>query len=131
MLKDFGLKTAVEEAVTRITHPGLRIMVDIDGCEKRLEYTMELSLYRIIQELLNNIMKHSHATEATVELTCEDSMVQLCVKDNGIGLDQEELKRPKGIGLHSIQNRVGLLEGKLEVVSSRNKGTIFKIAIQL
>lgn len=129
VLKEFGLRNAVEEVVSRITHPGLKITIDIEGCDKRLDYTIELSLYRIIQELLNNILKHSQATEAAIELTCDESTVLLCVKDNGVGIDREELKKPKGIGLHSIQNRVDLLEGKLEVASSKNKGTRFKIDI--
>lgn len=130
VLKEFGLRTALEEVISRITHPGLKITIDMEGCDERLDYTMELSLYRIIQELLNNILKHSHATEASIELTRDDSTVLLSVKDNGVGIDKEELKKPKGIGLHSIQNRVDLLEGKLEVASSKNKGTSFKINIQ-
>ncbi|GAA4424899.1 hypothetical protein GCM10023188_05250 [Pontibacter saemangeumensis] len=129
VLKEFGLKTAVEEVISRITHPSLKITIDMVSCDKRLDYTMELSLYRIIQELLNNILKHSQATEASIELTCDQSSVMLCVKDNGIGIDREELKKPKGIGLHSIQNRVDLLEGKLEVATSKNNGTRFKIDI--
>jgi len=130
VLKDFGLQTAVEEMISRIANPSLKITTDIDGCTNRLDYTIELSLYRIIQELLNNILKHSQATEASIELTCEADKIVLKIKDNGIGIDKEELKKPKGIGLHSIQNRVDLLQSKMDIHSSKNKGSMFKITIK-
>ncbi|MFD3001921.1 CheR family methyltransferase [Pontibacter toksunensis] len=131
VLKDFGFKTAVEEAISRINNKGLRISLEINGFDKRLDYTVELSLYRIIQELLNNILKHAHATEAKILIECEEKSVYLRVEDNGIGIDEKDFHKLKGIGLSSIQNRVELLQGKMEVHGEKGKGSVFEIECTL
>ncbi|RDV14473.1 PAS domain S-box protein [Pontibacter diazotrophicus] len=127
VLKTFGLKTAVEEIISRISNSGLKISLEVNGFKNRLDYTVELSLYRIIQELLNNLIKHAQATEARIFLTCDDKTIYMRIEDNGIGIDKEDFNKLKGIGLSSIQNRVELLQGKMEVQGEKGKGTVFEI----
>ncbi|WP_461490849.1 CheR family methyltransferase [Pontibacter sp. HJ8] len=123
VLKEFGLKTAVEEVISRMSSSHLKISSKITGLGKKLNYNVSISLYRIIQELLNNIVKHSKATLATVELTSKKEGITLHVTDNGIGIDRKQLDRIKGRGLSSIQKRVELLEGNMEVKAQPGKGT--------
>lgn len=127
ILKDFGLKAALEEIISRFSSPKLKITLKTEGFDKRLDSFVELSLYRIVQELINNIIKHSEATKASIALKCEDNLITLAVQDNGVGFNKEELKSLKGIGLRSIQHRLDLLNGELEINSSKGKGSTFKL----
>ncbi|WP_425474769.1 PAS domain S-box protein [Pontibacter rufus] len=132
VLKEFGLKTAVEEIISMFSSPELSISSNISGFTKPVDYTTALSLYRIIQELLNNIVKHSGATEASVTLVRKKDTILLRVQDNGIGITKEEFNAKKGIGLSSIQNRVELLEGKMEIgCPGGGKGCVFEITCKV
>jgi two-component system CheB/CheR fusion protein len=130
-LKEFGLEIAIEEIISRFSGPQLLISSDLRGLEKPMNSSTSLSLYRIIQELLNNIVKHSEATEASVELIRKNDNILLRVHDNGIGIEKAALDARKGIGLSSIQNRVEFLEGKMKIESPRGKGCLVEIKFRL
>lgn len=87
----------------------------------------ELMIYRVVQEQINNILKHSGASNADIELTSKDSELILLVSDDGNGFDTAA--RSKGIGLQNIRSRVEFYSGKLEIISSAGKGCQFKIMI--
>jgi two-component system, chemotaxis family, CheB/CheR fusion protein len=128
ILKDFGLQAALKEMVKRFSTPNLKIELKINGFDKSTDSFVELSLYRIIQELLNNVIKHAEATQASINLSCKGKNVKMVLKDNGIGLNTKNLKSlkdMKGIGLRSIHHRLELLNGNLEVISDKDKGTTF------
>jgi len=131
VLRDFGLQSAIEEFVNRIAGSKLKITCDFEGMDAHLDDLAEISLYRIIQELLNNIIKHSEATEASIELIKEENRVYLRVQDNGKGFKNPIQTKRKGMGLSSIRNRVDLLEGKLKIDSRPNKGTVFEIKFKI
>ncbi len=126
VLKDFGLKIAIKEMAERFKTSHLKISTSVSGFDARINSTVELSLYRIIQELLNNMAKHAKATKASIELTAEEDLIVLEVRDNGIGIAEKELGKITGLGLHSIRNRVDLLGGNMEIKSGPGKGTVFK-----
>lgn len=87
----------------------------------------ELILYRIIQEVLNNIQKHAHATEAWIQFSHFEGESSILIEDNGVGFDPNSDK--EGIGLESMHNRVAYLNGELEIDSQPNKGTAVTIRI--
>lgn len=91
--------------------------------------TIKMHVYRMIAELLHNIQKHSRATRASVQVSREDTQLELIVEDNGIGLGQHELNR-EGIGLQNIRNRVQICKGTITIDSSA-KGTSIIIEIPL
>jgi signal transduction histidine kinase len=97
------------------------------GLETRIEKSSEIIIYRIVQELLNNILKHSGATEAFVQLVKEDNRLNVVVEDNGKGFDTAILETSKGVGWSSIRSRVEYLKGHVEVNSNRDKGTLVNI----
>jgi two-component system, chemotaxis family, CheB/CheR fusion protein len=130
VLRDFGLKTAIEELINRLTSNNLIITCDLVGVDKRFDDLIEISLYRIIQELLNNIIKHAQATEAHIELLNQKGFIYLRVQDNGSGFKEDETPNKKGIGLSSIRNRVKLLDGVLKVDSRMGKGTGIEIKVR-
>ncbi|MDB5261028.1 MAG: chemotaxis protein [Adhaeribacter sp.] len=130
ILRDFGLKTAFEELITRLNSPSLKITYDLVDLEGRFDDLVEISLYRIIQELLNNIMKHSGASEAHLEMENKKGLLYLRVQDNGTGFNLAEKKSGKGIGLSSIYNRVKLLDGKIKIDSRAGQGTSIEITLR-
>jgi signal transduction histidine kinase len=81
----------------------------------------ELSVYRIVQELLNNIVKHSRASEAVVQISYQRQLLSITIEDNGIGLSREDLPND-GMGLRSLQSRVSAMNGKIEFDSIAGQG---------
>ncbi|MGY2132218.1 sensor histidine kinase [Hymenobacter sp. HD11105] len=132
ILKDFGLKSALEELVKRIPRAGLHVHLYLTGSFNDLPQQLEVSVYRIVQELLNNIIKHAKAREAIVHVVHEDGHVAISVEDNGVGFDAAQVNaRHSGIGLTSIRNRVDLLAGTLSIDSRPGRGTIVSIELQV
>jgi PAS domain S-box-containing protein len=131
ILEDFGLETALNELVSRISKSGLELQFHASGL-KRFSPVVEIAAYRIIQELINNIIKHSKATVAGLEVVRENDRLHISVKDNGIGFEPGEVaKLHKGIGLTGMLNRVKLLDGKMTIESQPGKGTTISIELQL
>jgi signal transduction histidine kinase len=132
MLTKFGLDEALKEYCNTInTTNVVSVKYQSVGMDTRLEQSSEIIVYRIIQELLNNIMKHAAATEVIVQLVKEEERFSIIVEDNGKGFDQALLKDNKGAGLTSIQSRVDYLKGHLEIHSEAGKGTLINIEFKL
>jgi len=125
LLKDFGLKVAIEELCKRSSCKRLQIKTFID-IERRYDELTETSVFRIIQEFLNNIVKHSEATEAKILVSKNSNTLHIRVEDNGKGFLNEK-KKADGLGLHYIQNRVDQLQGELTIFSAPDKGTVAQI----
>ena len=98
-----------------------------DHLIENLSNNKKLIIYRIVQEQINNILKHSKATESQIELKTHNKRLQLLVKDNGIGFDPT--KKAKGIGLNNIISRVEMHNGDMEIISSPGKGCMLKVEI--
>ncbi|MBC5773099.1 PAS domain-containing protein [Pontibacter sp. KCTC 32443] len=131
ILKDFGLKRAIMDMCGSLKNKSLQLECEIENFETALDTYYELVLYRISQELINNILKHSKATEAKILLYQEEDLVYLKVRDNGIGM-KAAVTEHKGIGLRSIRDRVKLLNGTFEIsVPSSGKGTQVIISIPI
>lgn len=96
-----------------------------------LDPRIEMALYRITLEALNNVLKHASATEVVVELKSEDGKFVLKVKDNGIGFNQVEIAQKGGVGLSSMRERAEALGGLFEISSGVNQGTNITVKIPL
>jgi signal transduction histidine kinase len=128
LLEEFGLQAAIQHFCERFSHTGINFAYH--GFEQRLEKYLELAIYRITQELINNITKHSGATRARVELYKEGSHLILEAQDDGKGIESSARER-KGIGLKIISDRVELLRGNIEIESTLGKGTLITITLPL
>ena len=93
----------------------------------KIESRKELMIYRVVQEQLNNILKHSKAENATIYLTKKGNNLLLTISDDGIGFDVHQ--RPKGIGVQNIKSRVEFYSGALDIISRPGEGCKFKIII--
>ncbi|PRY16398.1 PAS domain S-box-containing protein [Pontibacter ummariensis] len=128
ILNDFGLEKAVEHFCRQYEQSPVKVNWEID-LEGRLASFLETALYRICQELLNNVMKHAQATQADVLLVQEDGEVTLKVRDNGKGISGEPGEM-KGIGLRTITDRVQLLNGTFSITTpSTGTGTLVTVKI--
>jgi len=124
-LVKFGLDTALRDFCTDINKSGaLQVSYQSIGLEgTKLEQTTAITLYRIVQELISNTLKHAAAKTAIVQLTKSNGQFAVTVEDDGKGFDTNILKLSKGIGWTNIQHRVDFLKGKLDVNSEPGKGT--------
>ncbi|MDZ4808590.1 MAG: tetratricopeptide repeat protein [Bacteroidota bacterium] len=101
----------------------LKVTFQAYGMDKRLNASTEIMLYRIIQELLNNIIKHSQATEVLVQFNRNDNRLHVNVEDNGRGFNTLEADGNNHAGLETVQSRVDYLDGKLSIESQQGLGT--------
>ena len=109
-------------------HPTTRFGCEVDGID-RLPPEIEITIYRIAQEGINNVLKHADATEAILQLQRQAAAVRFSIFDNGRGL--EKPLRPDGQGLMGISERVRLLGGKFDIQSAPGKGTRLTVTIPL
>lgn len=129
VLRDFGFAAGIHELGQRLSVPGFRIVTDINADFSKLNEEKQLYLFRIIQELINNCMKHAQASLAEIKMFEEDGLLKLTFKDNGKGFGVKvERSLLNGSGLRSIKNRIFLLNGEMDLESS-SVGTIIKIRI--
>ncbi len=133
LLKDFGLVIAVKKLVTQInSNNNFNIKINEFNFESRLDSRIEKILYRVCQEALNNILKHSHAKNVDIQLIKHDHSVVLLIDDDGVGFELEKVDLKSnfsGIGLISMKERVSALNGVFSIISEKNKGTEILIEI--
>ena len=131
-LVEFGLDTALKDFCNDINQSGaLGVTYQSYGLEKvSIDQTTAITIYRIVQELINNTMKHASAKTAIVQVTRTDASISITVEDDGKGFDTRILKSEKGMGWNNIQSRVEYLKGKLDVQSEPGKGTSVLIELK-
>lgn len=131
-LSELGLIAAVEDILAQISEDGQIIvntsMIDEDSI---IAEKVQVGLYRIIQEIMNNILKHAEAKEINFSLRKQANKIQLIVEDNGKGFSDEGRKKTEGIGLKGIYSRVDYLNGTIDLKSTPGKGTSYEILIPL
>jgi signal transduction histidine kinase len=126
-LKEKGLIMALREYIFEWENrTDIQVDLKIDG-EKKLPLDVEQALYRIVQECLANIARHSHANKAVVSLGYNTRWVEAIISDNGQGFDLEQT--PFGLGLHSMRERAVKLGGSLRLESNPGEGT--RLVIQV
>ena len=132
-LVKFGLDTALKDFCNDINQSGaVKVIYQSVGTEgTEIEQTASITIFRIVQELLNNIIKHASATQAIVQLNKMNEQMSITVEDNGKGFNTELLKNSKGIGWANIENRVEFMRGKLDVQSEHGKGTSVHIEMNV
>ena len=123
-LEFLGLAAAVQSHCLECSQQ-LRIPIDCqcDRVQKKLDGNMALSFLRVVQEALHNVAKHSRAKNITVRLNGSDHQLSLEIRDDGVGFDMETARLAAGLGLISMRERIHLIGGKFEIVSSPGNGT--------
>ena len=122
ILKDFGLARAVSNFIGRLPHSGMRIHFSTNLHAERFDADIEVILYRVICELINNSIKHSGAAEASVSLIRIDSLIRLDYRDNGCGFETGGVEQQEGMGTANIRSRISSLKGDFTLSSSPGRG---------
>ena len=132
-LMKFGLNAALKDFCTSINNSGVLKVIyqshDADNLD--ISQTASVTIYRIVQELLNNTIKHAAATKVLVQLNKEDNKLLLTVEDDGKGFDIASMQNASGIGWTNIKSRLDYLKGKLDIQSEPGKGTSVNIEMSL
>ncbi|GGK86756.1 PAS domain S-box protein [Rufibacter glacialis] len=131
VLVDFGLKSALKDLATRLSTNTFSVQCVVTGFDQPKNYEFETYLFRFVQELLNNVMKHAEATEALVQVVDKGKTVRVRVQDNGKGMPKNWASKAanKGMGLMTLRNRAKLLQGDMEIDSTPGEGTTITIEI--
>ena len=132
-LNHYGLKTALEDFCTQVAPADKpAITVSFFGDEIRYTRELELTVYRIIQELVNNSLKHASATTVNIQVFSEPQRLSVQVIDNGCGfVNNSDIYVAKGKGLENIYNRVTAMNGKLDIWSEPGQGTEISIEFEI
>ena len=124
-----GLKDAIEELIEKyFKNSGIVFDITIHGLNINNK-TIEIQLYRIVQEILSNVIKHAQAKQVLISIVQYNSDITLIVEDDGIGIT--DIRKKNGIGLFNITSRVNSMNGNFTIEKGINKGTIVTVEIQL
>jgi signal transduction histidine kinase len=126
-----GIAADIKSFIQKIDEESLKISFETQGFSDQLEYSEEVILYRVIQELINNVIKHAKATHLNILLQKTKNEIFVEISDNGIGFDYTKISQMEGLGLKNIKVRIDYLKGKFEYVANQPKGTTVKINIPL
>ncbi|MCE4064536.1 histidine kinase [Chryseobacterium gleum] len=131
LLMKYGLEVAIEEFASRISNNALDIHTEFINYSNSLSQEKQLIVYRIIQELVNNAIKHAETSEIIIQISEEQNQLNVTVEDNGKGFDLTALDVRKTAGFHNIELRVQFLKGTMNITSELNIGTSIEIQIPI
>jgi signal transduction histidine kinase len=126
-----GLSSAVKEFIDKIDSRVLKVNLYSEGLHERLDNNVETVLYRVIQECVNNVIKHSGANELDISLIKDADGIAATIEDNGKGFAVAEKMNAAGIGLKNIRTRIEYLKGTVDFDSAEGKGTLVAIHVPL
>ncbi|MET0462912.1 MAG: sensor histidine kinase [Chitinophagaceae bacterium] len=125
--KSFG--EALKDFINKIDHNTLNIHLYTEGLDQPLDASTEAMLYRIIQECVNNVIKHAHATILDISIIRDADGISATIEDNGRGFDTKEKARSGGMGLKNIHTRIEYLKGNIDIDSFPGRGTVISLQI--
>jgi two-component system NarL family sensor kinase len=127
----FGLDTALKDFCQSVGQSGALQLTyqSYDVNEASIPPIKAAAVYRIVQELVNNVIRHAQATRALVQLIREGDTLSITVEDSGKGFDKDILANSDGMGFLNLQNRVAYLNGKMDIQTSPGNGTTVNIEI--
>lgn len=130
-LLKLGLELALKDLCYSMNNNNVSIEFSPNEIQDSILETNQISIFRIVQETINNSLKHSNCSEIIVDCSQNGNLFLITVEDNGIGFNTNEMENFKGLGLKNINNRVELLNGNLDIKSTINNGTIINIELQI
>jgi two-component system, NarL family, sensor kinase len=124
-----GLSSAIKEFIDKIESKTLKVNLYTEGLNERLDNNIETVLYRVIQECVNNVIKHSGANQLDISLIKDNDGISATIEDNGKGFDSKAKIKNEGIGVNNIKARVEFLKGTVDFDSAEGKGTLVAIHV--
>ncbi|RYD55756.1 MAG: tetratricopeptide repeat protein [Sphingobacteriales bacterium] len=124
-----GLANGVRDFINRIDDRFIKIDLFIDGLHERIDPNVEAVLYRVVQECVNNVIKHSGANKLDISIIKDEESISATLEDNGKGFDTTDTTKFEGIGLKNIITRIKFLKGSVEWNSAPGRGTLVAIYV--
>ena len=124
-----GLASAIKEFIDKIDNRILKVNLYNEGLNERIDNNVEIVLYRIIQECVNNVIKHSGANQLDISLIKDADGISVSIEDNGKGFNTNDTTKFEGIGLKNIASRIDFLKGTVEFDSAAGRGTMVAIYV--
>lgn len=124
-----GLVSAVRDFITKVDERKLKINMEVQGLNERIDENVEMVLYRVIQETVNNVIKHAKANRLDIQIIKDLDGLSVMIEDNGVGFDAKNINKDDGLGLKNIISRITYLKGTVDFDSSLGKGTLVSIFI--
>jgi len=132
MLDLFGIKAAIHELTDDFKQrTNIACEVSLPDEDVAIGHKLEITVYRMLQEMLNNVVKHAQATQVDVILDVDEDHVALTVRDNGVGIPPDRRDSPGTYGLRGLQERAAFLGGNLSIAPGRNGGTVVTVQLPL
>jgi two-component system NarL family sensor kinase len=128
-LLESGLALVIKQFIENIENDSIKVNFLSKGFEEHFDDTIETILYRILQECVNNVLKHAKASRLDISLIKDEDNISLTIEDNGSGFDLTDKQKYQGMGLKNLQNRVNFVKGKVEVDSHPGQGTLVSVYI--
>ncbi|MFC6100004.1 ATP-binding protein [Olivibacter domesticus] len=125
-----GLKTALADLCNALTTKMTYVVLEVDGIQRNMDEMVQVNIYRIVQELLNNAIRHGMASHIIVQCLQNGNLFLITVEDNGKGFDPYNTDG-EGIGLSNIRNRVEYMNGNIKIDSAENQGTTVHVELFL
>jgi signal transduction histidine kinase len=130
ILDDLGLPAALRwQAAEFAKHTGARVQVDAPEALDPIDRAVALALFRIFQETLTNIARHAKANLVDVKLSANDGALVLQIRDDGVGVTEQDLRKPTSLGIRGMRERAQQLGGDLSVSAAPGSGTTVIISI--
>ncbi len=126
-----SLSTAVRDFIDKLDKKALNVHIYTEGLDERLDSNMESVLYRVIQECVNNVIKHAEANTLDISITRDETEISVTIEDNGKGFDVQKKSESGGIGLKNIRSRIEYLKGTVDFDSKPGKGTLVAVHVPL
>lgn len=124
-----GLAKAIADFIDKIDQRVLKVQLHTEGLNVRLHENIEIVLYRVLQECVNNVIKHAGATHLDISLIHDHDGISVTIEDNGKGFLMNEISDQSGLGLKNMKARVEYLKGEIDFNSTPGKGTLVAIHI--
>ncbi|MFC4263733.1 tetratricopeptide repeat protein [Ferruginibacter yonginensis] len=130
-LLKFGLTKAIKEFINRLDDSIIKVSIHAEGLNERLPTNIETVLYRVIQESVNNTLKHAAANRLDISIIKTSDEISVLIEDDGKGFNVQQISNAEGIGIKNMLSRVNYLKGTIDFASEPNKGTLVAIHIPL
>lgn len=132
LLSKLGLCEALEDLFETLNDSsGMSANMEVEGPKNRLPENKEIMIYRVVQEMVNNTLKHANATQIDLNIVIQPDEINLTYSDDGQGFNLNEIINTKTIGIQNIRSRVKFLDGDINIHSSEGNGVFYRISIPM
>ncbi|MBS1565621.1 MAG: sensor histidine kinase [Bacteroidetes bacterium] len=124
-----GLTDTLRQFIDRINNKSLQVHLHAEGSLEGIGKDMEMMIYRIMQECIQNVLKHARASRLDISIIAENDEIDVTIEDNGVGFDTRMADPESSIGMNNIRSRVAFLNGNLDITSQPGMGTLVALYI--